>query len=242
MHRFYVAQKIDSDNVSISDAEQFHHLRDVLRLKVNDEVIVFDSQGNECNCLIIELNRKQALLTVTARKRATSKKVKVTVACAIPKMTKIDEIIDNLTQLGVDDIIPMETARVTVKLDDSKKEARFKRWQRIAQNAARQSQRSSIPLVEPITSIEGVVRRSQDFDLKLMPTLSGERKPMKEVLAESKPSNILVLIGPEGDFTPQEIELAKSAGFIPVSLGDDVLRVGTAAVAVASYIKLSLTG
>ena len=241
MHRFYVSREIDGDNVSISDAKQLHHLKDVLRLKVNDEVIVVDTGGNEYTCIIVNLNEREAALTVKARKHAGAKKIKSTVACAIPKKADMDEIIDKLTQLGVDSIIPMTTERVIVRLDDSKKEARLSRWRRIAQSAAQQSQRNSIPLVEPITTFKSVISRAQDFDLKLIPTLSGERKLIKEVITQYKPSNILILIGPEGDFTPQEIELARSAGFIPVSLGDSVLRVSTAAIAVMSYIKLSLS-
>lgn len=79
---------------------------------------------------------------------------------------------------------------------------------------------------------------SGSFDLKLIPTLTGERKPCKEILKESKAKNILVIIGPEGDFTSEELDSAKKAGCIPVSLGDLVLRVETAAVAVASFIHL----
>lgn len=239
MHRFYIAEVINEGKVSISDTEQLHHLRDVLRLKVNDEVIVFDSTGSEYTCFITELSKKQAILTVTARKRAETKKLKITIACAIPKKAGMDEIVNNLTQLGVDSIIPMGTERVIIRLDDSKKEAKLRRWRRIAQSAAQQSQRNCLPLIMPIMDIQSVVAHSQDFDLKLIPALSGTRKHIREALIESKPSNILVLIGPEGDFTPQEVELAKSAGFIPVSLGDSVLRVGTAATAVASYIKLT---
>ncbi len=241
MHRFYVSREINGDNISISDAKQLHHLKDVLRLKIDDEVIVIDIEGNEYTCLIRSLNKQEAVLTVKVRKRAEAKKVRSTVACAIPKKAEMNDIIDKLTQLGVDSIIPMETERVIVKLNDTKKEARLSHWRRIAQSAAQQSQRNSIPLIEPITSIESVVSHSQDFDLKLIPTLSGERKHVKEVLTGCKPSNILVLIGPEGDFTPREIELAKSAGFIPVSLGDSVLRVATAAIAITSYINLALS-
>ncbi len=239
MHRFYIGKEIDEDNLSISDAEQFHHIKDVLRLKVNDEVIVFDNRGNEYICAITELNKKQAMLAIKARKRAGTKKIKITVACAIPKKAKMDEIIDNLTQLGVDSIIPMETKRVIIKLDDSKREAKLQRWRRIAQSAAEQSQRNTVPIVEPVTGIESVITHSQDFDLKLIPTLAGERKPIREAITESRPSHILVLIGPEGDFTPEEIRRAENAGFVPVSLGESVLRVGTAAAAVVSYIRLS---
>lgn len=242
MHRFYVPQKTEGDTILISDTGQIHHIKDTLRLKVDDEVIVFDSEGNEYTCIITGLDKNQAGLKIKEKRRAENKTAKITVACAIPKKAKMDDIIDSLTQLGVDSIIPLETERVVVKLSSSKKNERHERWLKIAQSAAEQSQRTSIPLIEPITDLEGVLSRAHEFDLGLIPTLPGERKHLREVLAEAKPGNIIVLIGPEGDFTPQEIEMAKSAGFIPISLGDTVLRVSTAAIAVVSYIKFALAG
>jgi 16S rRNA (uracil1498-N3)-methyltransferase len=239
MHRFYI-DHIDGDKVFLSDSEQLHHLKDVLRLKVDDEVIVFDSQGKEYAGVIAKIERKQAELRITPIKSTRNHKTKLTVACAIPKGSRMDDIIDYLTQLGVERIIPMWTERVVVKLDDVKTESRLKRWRKIAQNAARQSQRSSIPLIEPVTRLEDVISGSHDYDLKLIPTLAGERRLIKDAIAEARPNNIIVLIGPEGDFTSEEIELAQSEGFIPVSLGDTVLRVATAAVAIASYLKFAL--
>ena len=240
MHRFYI-DHIDGDKVFLSDSEQLHHLKDVLRLKVDDEVIVFDSQGNEYAGVITKLERKQAELKVTPIKSTRNHKTKLTLACAIPKGSRMDDIIDYLTQIGVERIIPMWTERVVVKLDDVKTESRLKRWRKIAQNAARQSQRSSIPLIEPVTRLENVISDFHDYDLKLIPTLAGERRLIKDAIAEARPNNIIVLVGPEGDFTSEEIELAQSEGFIPVSLGDTVLRVATAAVAVASYLKFALS-
>ena len=239
MHRFYI-DHIDDDKVYLTDSEQLHHLKDVLRLKVDDEVIVFDSQGNEYAGVITKIERKQAELKVTPIKSTRNHKTKLTIACAIPKGSRMDDIIDYLTQLGVERIIPMWTERVVIKLDDVKTESRLKRWRKIAQNAARQSQRSSIPLIEPVTRLENVISDSHDYDLKLIPTLAGERRLMKDAIAEARPNDIIVLVGPEGDFTSEEIELAQSEGFIPVSLGDTVLRVATAAVAVASYLKFAL--
>ena len=180
MHRFYVTHRIEGEIVSLSDPAQFHHLKNVLRLKVNDEVVVCDQPGNEYLCLITELQKKEALLTIRGRKAAKTRKMTLTVACAIPKKAKFEEIVDSLTQLGVDGIIPMETERVIVRMDDSKKEARLKRWRQIAQSAAQQSQRNTIPMIEPITNIENVLSRSHDFALKLLPTLSGERKHIPE--------------------------------------------------------------
>jgi 16S rRNA (uracil1498-N3)-methyltransferase len=239
MHRFYI-ERVNGDTVSITDAGQLHHLKDVLRLKVTDGVVIFDSDGNEYAGIISVIERKQAVIKVTALKPARRNQMKLTIACAIPKGDRMDDIIDQLTQLGVARIIPMATERVVVKLDDARKEARLKRWRTIARNAALQSQRNTLPLIEPVTDVADVVSQYQDYDLKLIPNLEGERRFIKDVLADAVPEKILILIGPEGDFTPEEVELALGAGFIPVSLGDTVLRVATAAVAVASYIKFAL--
>jgi 16S rRNA (uracil1498-N3)-methyltransferase len=239
MHRFYV-DRVEGDTVSMTDAGQFHHLKDVLRLKVNNEVIIFDSDGNEYAGVITVIEKKQAVIKVTASKPARRNQIKLTLACAIPKGDRMDDIIDQLTQLGVERIIPMWTERVVVNLDDTRKEARLKRWRTIARNAARQSQRNTLPLIEPVTNVASVISQSQNYDLKLIPHLTGERKLIKDVLAAARPQNVFVLIGPEGDFSPEEVELALGAGFIPVSLGDTVLRVATAAVAVASYIKFTI--
>jgi len=166
------------------------------------------------------------------------KKAKITIACAIPKKSKMEDIIDKLTQLGVDRIIPIKTAHTVVKLDSYKEAMRHKRWEKVAQSASEQSQRNDLALIDQIRDIKEVILNSKEFDLKLIPTLIGKRKSLREISLNSKYKNILVLIGPEGDFTEAEVQLAIKAGFIPVTLGDLVLRVETAAVAVASYITL----
>ena len=242
MHRFYITQKVKDDTAIVSDTAQFHHLKNVLRLKGGDEVTVCDREGNEFVCAILKLEKDRAVLAVKARRTISIRKVGLTIACAIPKQAKFDEIVDSLTQLGVERIIPMETERVIVRLDDARKAARLKRWRIIAQSAAAQSQRNVVPAVEAITTFENVLLHYNNFDLKLLPTLSGDRKHISEVLGKAEAHNILVLIGPEGDFTPEEVELAQKAGFILVSLGESVLRVGTAAIAIVSHIRLASGG
>jgi 16S rRNA (uracil1498-N3)-methyltransferase len=239
MHRFFIAQTPNADTIVLSDADQFHHLRDVLRLRVGDEVMVCDARGEECVCSIIRLGAEEAHLAVRVRHAAQPKRVSLTVDCAIPKKNKMDEIVDKLTQLGVDRIIPMETARGIVKLGEATEQARLGRWQRLAQAASQQSQRSRVLVIARIAGLGEVLSQSTEFDLKLILALSGDRKGLTEVLSGSKAANIIVLIGPEGDFTPEEVGLAKKAGFVPVSLGGRVLRVETAAIAVASYVSLS---
>jgi 16S rRNA (uracil1498-N3)-methyltransferase len=239
MHRFFI-DRIQGEIVSLTDTEQLHHLKDVLRLKVNDGVSIFDGEGNDYAGVITGIDKRQVEIKVKQVRSANKTSLKLTVACAIPKGSRMDEVIDYLTQLGVERIIPMRTERTVVKLDSAKTEARLKRWQKIAQSAAQQSQRSRIPVIESVARFEDVILNSQDYDLKLIPNLSGERKPIREVVAETRPKDVLVLVGPEGDFTAEEVGLALSQGFIAVSLGDTVLRVATAAIAVASYIKFTV--
>ncbi len=239
MHRFFV-DRIQGDNVVINDTVQLHHIRDVLRLKVNDKVIVFDGKGHEYNSVIKSISKRQVELKVTLRNIRQVNNVNLTVACAIPKGTYMDDIVDGLTQLGVARIIPMLTERVVVKLDEAGAVTKLKRWQKIAQSAAQQCQRSDIPVISPVTDYKKVIANSQGFDLKLILHLIGERRLLKDTLSSKQYKNIIVLIGPEGDFTPTEVKLALHNGFIPVSLGDTVLRVVTATIAVAAYIRLTL--
>jgi 16S rRNA (uracil1498-N3)-methyltransferase len=236
MNRFYSDQKIEGDRISISDADQIHHLKDVLRLKAGDQVMVFDSGGNECTASIAGIGRTEATLQVESRRPPAKKRFRLTIGCAIPKKDRMDEIVDMLTQLGVDRIVPLETERVVVRLEERKKELRLVRWKSIALSASRQSQRNDLPQVDPVTSLPDLITAPSGFDLKLIPTLEGRRQSILEALSEKRVSDILALIGPEGDFSPSEVEMAVSSGFLPVSLGNSVLRVDTAAVAVASFI------
>jgi 16S rRNA (uracil1498-N3)-methyltransferase len=119
-------------------------------------------------------------------------------------------------------------------------DVRLKRWRKIALSAAEQSQRSRIPEVRDVMPLAAFLHFAQDYKIKLIPTLAGSRINLSETLNSSEKNSVAALIGPEGDFSADEIGLALAAGFVPVSLGDLVLRVDTAAIATASYIRLSL--
>ncbi len=239
MPRFFCSgQHILRGTITLSDKSQLNHLKNVLRLKPKDKVVVFDESGSEYACIIEKIDFQAAQLKVINKKMPVNiPKVKITIACAIPKKSKIDDIIDKLTQLGVERIIPLLTERVIVKLDKNKAVSRGQRWEKIAISSSKQCQRSKLPVIDPVKSLPEVLSEAESFDLKLIPNLEGKRRLLKEVVKEYNPKNILVLIGPEGDFTPQEIALAYKHGCISVSLGELVLRVETAAVAVASFIR-----
>lgn len=240
MQRFLASSKnIEADKIIICDKAEVHHAKVVLRLKAGEKVVVFDEKGVEYACSIEELTGKEIVLKVKKKNLPGLKnRVSVCVACALPKKSKMDDIIDKLTQLGVDRIIPLVAQRVIVKLDDNKKAQRLERWKKIALSSVKQSQRSSIPVIEPIRDIEEALKNAESYDLKLIGALIGEKNTLREALEKSKPKNIIIFIGPEGDFTPGELELAKDVGCVPVTLGDTVLRVETAAVCAASFVKL----
>jgi 16S rRNA (uracil1498-N3)-methyltransferase len=239
MHRFYMAEKIIGETLSVTEPEQLHHLKDVLRLKIGEEVTVFDTSGDEFLCSIVSFEKKQAILAVKRRKPAKPEKLNLAIACAIPKQSRMDDIIDKLTQLGAATIIPLQTERVVVKLEE-KQENRLERWRKIALRAAEQSHRNTLPSITPVMSLEQVLERAKDYEARLIPTLDSRTLPLKEALGKSTSTSVLVLIGPEGDFTPREVEQAVKAGFIPVSLGATVLRVETAAIAITAYLRLAL--
>jgi 16S rRNA (uracil1498-N3)-methyltransferase len=240
MQRLYSPSKnITGDKIVVDDKTQVHHLKDVLRIKAGSEVMVFDEQGNEYSVNVEEVLVNKLILKIREKhKTIPVDRPKVAIACAIPKKGKFDDIVDKLTQLGVDKIIPLETERVIVILNKNKQASRLERWKKIALSAAQQSQRNSLPVIGPVKSIEEVLSEAGSYDFKIIAYLTGERKTLNEVFNKGNFKNILVLIGPEGDFTPEEVSLALEAGFIPVTLGDSVLRVETAAIAVASFIRL----
>jgi len=245
MHRFFSPQKnISADRIDIVERDTVHHIKDVLWLKAGEDIMLFDESGNEY-CAVIESMDNNAVKLKIIEKLPGNKpaKLDVTIACAIPKNSKFDDIVDKLTQLGVSRVIPLVTERVIIKLDKHKEALRKVRWEKIALNASEQSKRSSLVVIDAPTRINDLIADSSKFNLKLIPTLEGKRESLKGVLEKSLPIplplplNILVLIGPEGDFTDGEVALAVNSGFIPVSLGKEILRVETAALAVASFIK-----
>ncbi len=243
MARLYYPGKLAKNKqIIIDELQQVHYVCDVLRVKAGDEIFLFDGRGNEYCAQIQELSRKKVGLSIkTEVKTKTVSAVSLTIACALPKQrSRFDDLIDKLAQLGVDEIIPMITQRVIVRWNDSQRQRHSERWNKIAQGACIQSGRNKLPIIVPIETIEQVLARGTSYKLKLIPVLQErERKSLSDIIAGGAPKSVLVLIGPEGDFTSLEVAQAKQNGFIPACLGDLVLRVDTAAIAVAAFFQLS---
>lgn len=239
MHRFFCpGSNITKNKIIIDDKEELHHIKDVLRLKEEDKISIFDGRGNEYIGPIQELSNKAIVVRVKEKLSSKDTGINITVACAIPKGRKMDDIVDKLTQLGVYRIIPLKTQRMIIDLDEKKEQSRHRRWEKIVISAAKQSKRKTLSVIDSIQDIRNILSNASNFDLKIIPTLSGKTRPLKDILRQNRYKDILIIIGPEGDFTPGEVNLAKRAGCIPVSLGKLVLRVDTAAIAVTSFIRL----
>jgi len=239
MNRFYcLSVDVSADTITITDKSQVHHIKDVIKLKEGERVFVFDDKANEFDCVIGQIAPTQVVFAINKKISAgvVSGPI-VTIACAIPKHSKIDDIVDRLSQLGVDRIIPLMTERVIVRLDKQKQSTKQARWQKIALAASKQSQRSTVMFVDEVTEFKELILNAQEYDLKLIPTLHGKRTLLSGILNENQPKKVLALIGPEGDFTPEEISIAKKSGFIPVSFGDFVFRVETACLYIASILS-----
>ncbi len=221
--------------IEILDPAEFHHLKNVLRLKLHAPVTIFDGKGQEAFGIIAAIKKSSATVQLQKVKKSEETKPRLILACAIPKNAKFEFIIEKCTELGIDELIPMQTSRTIVRFSTQQKEKKFLRYQTVALNAAKQCVRSMIPRIHPVTSFTQVLRQRSPNGLGLIPILFGNRQLLLPALQQAiSAPQIIFLIGPEGDFTKEEGAAAGAAGFSPVSLGPTTLKVDTAAISVVA--------
>ena len=244
MHRFYSEKaNFDQKQLTITNSDEIHHIKDVLRLKKGSLVQIFNGQHQEADVEIDAFTAEGLKVLVKSVRKAEIKKMKIVLACAPPKKDKFEWIIEKCTELGVDEIIPLKTKRSEVFFTESKMAGKLARFQKVTVNAAKQSKRLDLPLIHPMTELSKVLKNLDPKGLHLFPSLNGHPLHIKDVLplASHDPSTITIFIGPEGDFTAQEVEQAIAAGCKAVSLGNTVLKVETAAIAAVSFVHLILS-
>jgi 16S rRNA (uracil1498-N3)-methyltransferase len=215
-----------------------------MRLKVGDTASVFDGRGHEARCRIEKVGKGSVRLAILQHSGTPPLPCRITLAQAIPKKN-MDLIVQKATELGVSVILPLVSQRTVVQLDeDSKKLAskhsRLERWREIALESCKQCGNNWLPEVQPPQKVRDFLGSPGKFELKLIGSLQPDAKPLKKILADLAPRSVLILIGPEGDFTPAELAQAKSAGCLPLSLGPLVLRADTAALYALSILHHEL--
>lgn len=242
MGRFYVPRESVSGDTIVLDGAEAHHALSVMRLKKLDKVCAFDGEGNEYNGFINDIKGKTLTIQIKERRRAALPDgVDITLIQAIPKKEKMEHIVEKATELGAHSIIPVFTERTIPDWDGAKRSGRVERWRKIAKEASKQCGRSDIPQIADVIEFCDAVKKANDRDLKLMAALSEEAIFIKDALAGFKGGNAAVAIGPEGDFTQDEVAWAKDAGFKVIGLGPRVLKCDTAAISVLSIVSYELT-
>ena len=267
MHRFYLPPEHCAGSTLRLDGREAHHALHVLRLKHGELVAVLDGIGNEFMCTVENAARNTFTLSVSLKNFVPAPPCSVTLLVGVPKGKIIESIIQKAVELGAWRIVPILSERVVTQLDGGDAENKREKWQNVAIEAIKQCGAAWLPKVEAPVTIEKLLGRSGDsverrtsqennsgillnaatpFELSLVGSLQKERRHPREILREFEtkhgrlPESVGIWIGPEGDFTPDELQEIQDSGAQPISLGRLVLRVETAMVYCLSILNYEL--
>lgn len=245
MHRFYIPPAHWNLDRLALDEKETHHALDVLRLRTGDRVVVFNGKGVEATAEIAETGRKMIALRRLHHAKSPPLPCEITLGQAIPKGKNMDLIIQKATELGAAAIVPLLSERTVIQVGDSGNAAKKQeKWKEVVVEAAKQCGQNWLPAVHPPQTLKDFLSGAPCFDLMLIASLQPDTMHLKKVLAdfpeEKRPRTALVLVGPEGDFTPAEINLAKRCGCRPITLGPIVLRTETASIYCLSVLSYEL--
>ncbi|MCR5203900.1 MAG: 16S rRNA (uracil(1498)-N(3))-methyltransferase [Lachnospiraceae bacterium] len=244
MYHFYTDKANIGDNSIMIYGDDVNHIKNVLRMKEGEEIIICDSEGTDYHSKIVSLGKNEVIAEILGSGISEAElPFRVHLFQGLPKKDKMEMIIQKSVELGVYEIIPVMTKRVIVKLDDKKKEeAKIKRWQAISESAAKQSGRGIIPEVADCMSFKDALKAAGEMDVVLIPYENADSSPegMKKSfeLIKNIPagSDVAVFIGPEGGFEPTEVDEAINSGAKVISLGKRILRTETAGMMLLSVI------
>lgn len=242
MYQFFVepGQIHINDKTVIITGGDVNHIKNVLRMKIGEEIAVSNGQdGKEYRCGIAAFEEDQVRCELRFIKEdGVELPVKVYLFQGLPKADKMELVVQKAVELGVHQIIPVAAKRCVVKLDDKKAQSKIARWQGIAEAAAKQSKRGIIPQVSEVCSFAQAVEMAAKMDVRLIPyELAEGMDRTREIIGSLQPGqDVAVFIGPEGGFDEAEINLALEHQIEPITLGKRILRTETAGFTVLSWI------
>jgi 16S rRNA (uracil1498-N3)-methyltransferase len=246
MHRFYVAPELWNGDVPVLTGSEAHHCRTVLRLEPGDKVVLFDGRGRELTAEIASSDSSQIQLRKMHEAQIPPLRCQITLGQAIPKGKNMDLIVQKAVEIGAAEIAPILSDRTVVRLDEESAASKQSKWHTVAIEAAKQCGQNWLPRVQVPQSMAQFFQQPRRFDLQLIGSLQSDAVHLKKILAEysaehgDRPASVLMLVGPEGDFTPAELSLARSHGCRPITLGPIVLRVETASIYCLSVLSYEL--
>ncbi|MBI5193486.1 MAG: 16S rRNA (uracil(1498)-N(3))-methyltransferase [Nitrospirae bacterium] len=244
MPNFFIKKSSIKDNRIELTGDVLHHLRDSLRIKTGEQISCVDEEGTGYTIKVSVLRRE--LLTgeiISKEEHDKRTSLHINLVQSLPKGPKFDFIIQKSTELGVTTITPVVSERSVVKLEKERGEGKHLRWERIALEAAQQSGRRDIPDISQPAILRDFLSSYAKCDLNLLLWEGEKIKRIKDVLRNAgEVKSVTILVGPEGGFSDKEVELAVSSGFIPVSLGELILRTETAPIVALSILQYEFTG
>lgn len=245
MPKFFVKNnQIENDKITIIGTD-VNHIANVLRLKINDQIKICNEEtAQNYIAKITEINKEDVECKIVEKIASnTEATVHITIFQGLPKADKMELIIQKCTELGVKEIIPVQMKRCVTKLDEKSSSKKIERWQKIAEVAAKQSGRDAICKINNVINIKNICNICQNYDIVLVPYENEENISLKDVIRDL-PQNIKkigIVIGPEGGFEEQEIEILRQSNCKIVTLGERILRTETVAIAVSSVILYELS-
>jgi len=238
MRRFLVEKDRISGNRAFLKEDEARHIGKVLRLGVGDTIYLLDEEGSTYHAMITARDAKTVEVEIVEKippQKETS--MEIVLGQAIPKAQKMDLIVQKATELGVSSIIPFLSDRSVPLLDAERSLRKRMRWQKVAVEATKQCGRTIVPQVDAIIPFRGLLNRWDENSLKIMLWEDEKNNTLKDLLKTHQPSaRVVILVGPEGGFSGQEVNMAREAGFHTVSLGKYILRTETAGMSLLSIV------
>jgi len=246
MHRFFLPPDQCREQIVTLTGGEAHHALHVLRIRTGERLVVLDGAGRELMCEALPARGDSLPLSVKQSNSIPALPYEVTLVQAVPKGKIIEGIIQKAVELGVHRIVPLLSERVVTQLDEESAQARAEKWRATAIEAIKQCGSAWLPTVEAPLLPKDFLARNEKFELPLIGSLQDDRRHPRQYFESFRrehnrlPRTVCVWIGPEGDFTPAELNAAKGAGALPINLGRLVLRSETAAIYALSIINYEL--
>ena len=241
-HFFVDASQVSEETIRIEGSD-VNHMKNVLRMRIGEEVTVSDGQGKEYLCQVLNLEEEQLKIVETKASDAELPS-KIYLFQGLPKQEKMELIVQKCVELGIYAVVPVSMKRCVVKLDAKKGAKKVERWNTIAASAAKQSGRGIVPEVMSVKTYKEALEMAKDLDVVLVPYECAEGMDHTKKLIQSiKPGqSVGIFIGPEGGFDPDEIVLACETGGQVITLGRRILRTETAGMTVLAVLMMQLEG
>ncbi len=241
-HFFVTSAQIAGDTLTIL-GDDVNHMKNVLRMRSGEAFTAADENGMFYRCEIDELDKVQVTAKILWKEEGSSElSSKIYLFQGLPKSDKMELIIQKAVELGAYEIVPVSTKRAIVKLDAKKEASKIKRWQAIAEGAAKQSGRMLVPQIHEVMTFGEALQMAKALDINVIPYECAKGMDgTREIFGSIKPGmSVGIFIGPEGGFEESEVEKAKEIGVHPVTLGKRILRTETAGLTTLSILMYLL--